>query len=223
MNRDVDINEISDGRRYRSTDMVKIGCADCMGCSDCCRQVDDTIILDPYDIWQLEKGLGTDFDSLMSSDEPAIELGHADGLLLPHLRISKKAGACTFLDDEGRCGIHGFRPGFCRLYPLGRIYENGDFSYFLQVHECPYPNKTKIKIKKWLGIENLSAYEAFILKWHDILEDARKSLEKISDISDKSRFISAFLKHFYQIPYDTESSFYDQIDKRISDHEISLV
>ena len=35
MNREVDINEISDGRRYRSGDMVKIGCSDCKGCSDC--------------------------------------------------------------------------------------------------------------------------------------------------------------------------------------------
>ena len=51
MIRDVDINEISDGRRYRSGDMVKIGCAECTGCSECCRQVDDTIILDPYDIY----------------------------------------------------------------------------------------------------------------------------------------------------------------------------
>ena len=58
MIREVDIDEISDGRRYRSQDMVKIGCADCSGCSECCRKVDDTIILDPYDIYELTRGLG---------------------------------------------------------------------------------------------------------------------------------------------------------------------
>ncbi|MBR4720084.1 MAG: YkgJ family cysteine cluster protein [Lachnospiraceae bacterium] len=217
MKRDVDIDEISDGCRYRSGDMVKIGCAECKGCSECCRQVDDTIILDPYDIYQLCKGLDSSFDKLMSEEpEPSIELGHADGLLLPHLKLSKASGGCTFLSNEGRCTIHSFRPGFCRLYPLGRIYEDGSFSYFIQIHECPYPNKSKVKIKKWLGIDNLPAYEAFILKWHDILDDARSNLSGINDQSERSRYIVAFLKRFYQTPYDTEVDFYTQFEERFN-------
>lgn len=215
MKREVDINEISDGRRYRSGDMVKVGCSECSGCSECCRQVDDTIILDPYDIYQLERGLNMTFDLLMSEDDPVIELGHADGLLLPHLKLSKASGECTFLSSEGRCSIHSFRPGFCRLYPLGRIYEDGGFSYFIQIHECPYPNKTKVKIKKWLGIDNLLSYEAFILKWHDILDTARSELSEINDQSECSRYIVAFLKRFYQIPYDTEADFYGQFEERV--------
>ncbi|MCR5508881.1 MAG: YkgJ family cysteine cluster protein [Lachnospiraceae bacterium] len=215
MKRDVDINEISDGRRYKSNDMIKVGCAECSGCSDCCRQVDDTIILDPYDLYQLEKGLDTDFDSLMGKNpEPVIELGNADGLLLPHLKINNSSGACSFLNDDGRCSIHRFRPGFCRLYPLGRIYEDGGFSYFLQIHECPYPNKTKVKIKKWLDIDDLPAYEAFVLKWHDLLEDVRSELSGISDLSDRSRYTVAFLKRFYQTPYDTGRPFYEQFYER---------
>ncbi|MCR5357017.1 MAG: YkgJ family cysteine cluster protein [Lachnospiraceae bacterium] len=219
MNREVDINEISDGRRYRSSDMVKIGCSDCDGCSDCCRQVDDTVILDPYDIFQLRKGLDMTFDALMADDESAIELGHADGLLLPHLKINTKAGACSFLGSDGRCTIHGFRPGFCRLYPLGRIYENGDFTYFIQVNECPYPNKTKVKIKKWLGVENLPAYEAFVLKWHDVLDDARKELSDVTDQSERSKYIVSFLKLFYQTPYETDRPFYEQFNERLADFE----
>lgn len=233
MKREVDINEISDGRRYRSGDMVKIGCADCSGCSDCCRQVDDTIILDPYDIYQLEKGLGVSFDTMLSGNpetdtqpeavdnaairitEPVIELGHADGLLLPHLKLSKASGGCSFLNSDGRCMIHGFRPGFCRLYPLGRIYEDGGFSYFIQINECPYPNKTKVKIKKWLGIDNLHLYEAFVLKWHDILEKERSELADMIDTSERSRYIVAFLKQFYQMPYDTDADFYEQFEERI--------
>ena len=216
MRRDVDINEISDGRRYRSSDMVKIGCADCAGCSECCRKVDDTIILDPYDIYQLSKGLGAGFDELLSAEPvPFIELGNADGLLLPHLNIDSKEGACRFLNEDGRCGIHSFRPGFCRLYPLGRIYEDGGFSYFLQVNECPYPNKTKVKVKKWLGIEDLSSYETFVLKWHDILEKARNDISEMTDTSEISRYIVAFLKNYYERPYDTSMPFYEQFEGRI--------
>ena len=35
-----DINEISDGKKYSISDMVKIGCDDCKGCSACCRQME---------------------------------------------------------------------------------------------------------------------------------------------------------------------------------------
>ncbi|MCR4806553.1 MAG: YkgJ family cysteine cluster protein, partial [Lachnospiraceae bacterium] len=181
MKREVDINEISDGRRYRSSDMVRIGCADCDGCSECCRKVDDTIILDPYDIYELSRGLGAGFNDLLEAGPvPAIALSVADGLILPHLNIDKSIGACRFLNSDGRCGIHSFRPGFCRLYPLGRIYENGSFSYFHQIYECPYPSKTKVRIRKWLGINDLPAYEAFVLKWHDILEETRQEAAAIT-------------------------------------------
>ena len=152
--------------------------------------------------------------------EPSIELGHADGLLLPHLKLSKTKGACTFLSDEGRCTIHCFRPGFCRLYPLGRIYENGSFSYFIQINECPYPNKTKIKIKKWLGIDNLAAYEKYVLKWHDILADARKNVSHLTDQSEQSKYIVSFLKKFYQTPYDTALPFYEQFYERVNNQTI---
>ena len=226
MIRNVDIDEISDGRRYRSQDMVKIGCAECAGCSECCRLTDDTIILDPYDIFELCRGLDTTFDLLLSGvygacggplipiSSPVIELGLADGLMLPHLRVDAAGEGCIFLNKEGRCMIHGFRPGFCRLYPLGRIYEDGSFSYFLQVNECPYPNKTKVKIKKWLGIDNLSEYETFVLKWHDTLEESRKEASGISDQSELSRYLVSFLKRYYQTPYDTDGSFYEQFRER---------
>ncbi len=212
MIRNVDIDEISDGRRYRSGDMVRIGCAECEGCSECCRLTDDTIILDPYDIYELCRGLDTSFDQMLS--HPFIELGLADGLLLPHLKINKEGKGCTFLSSEGRCTIHSFRPGFCRLYPLGRIYENGSFSYFLQVNECPYPNKTKVKIRKWLGISNLTEYEAFVLKWHDILEETRKDAADIHDQSELSRYLAAFLRRWYQTPYDLTVPFYEQFNAR---------
>ena len=37
MKRNIDLNEISDGRLYSSGDMVKADCHDCAGCSACCR------------------------------------------------------------------------------------------------------------------------------------------------------------------------------------------
>lgn len=214
MYRDVDIDEISDGKRYHAGDLVKVGCRDCEGCSNCCRDMDKSIILDPYDIYMLTCGLDTTFDALMDGDRPMIELSMADRILLPNIKMQPDTNACGFLNGDGRCSVHPYRSGFCRMFPLGRVYEEGHFDYFLQVDECDFPDKVKVKVKKWLGIENLKSYENFVLKWHDLLARFRNEIEDIGVQSEVTARIVEFLKIFYKNPYDKERSFYDQIEER---------
>lgn len=214
MYRDVDINEISDGKRYHANDMVKVGCRDCEGCSSCCHDMDRSIILDPYDMYLLTTGLDTTFDKLLSDERPMIELNIADGILLPNIKMQADTNACGFLNDKGRCSIHPYRSGFCRMFPLGRVYEDGHFDYFLQVNECDFPDKVKVKVKKWLGIDNLKSYEDFVLRWHDLLAKLRDEIAEISDQSEATKFIVNFLNVFYKEPYDNERSFYEQIEER---------
>lgn len=199
MERDIDLKEISDGRLYTANDMVKISCNDCAGCSECCRVVEDTILLDPYDIYQLTCGTGMDFSKLM---EGSIELQVVEGMILPNLKIRTKGEGCIFLSEEGRCTIHGYRPGFCRMFPMGRIYEEEGFRYFLQVHECNYPGKTKIKLKKWLGIEALSAYETYINRWH-ILTKKVKGMIRDTENDEVIKSLNMYLLNlFYVKPYE---------------------
>lgn len=214
MKREIDINEISDGNRYKSTDMVKISCNDCQGCSKCCHDMGKSIVLDPYDVYQLTKGLKKSFNDLLSEDDPLIELSLVDGIMLPNITMENNRKSCRMLSDDGRCTIHDFRPGFCRMFPLGRIYENGSFTYFNQIYECDYPNKSKVKIKKWIGIENLSSYEKFVQKWHDYLEDVRRAVDEAEDTDTVRAINYGFVKQFFMEPYDVNVSFYEQIERR---------
>ena len=61
MEREIDLGQVSDGKLYAANDLVKVGCSDCAGCSACCQNMGTSIILDPYDIWQLQAGLGKGF------------------------------------------------------------------------------------------------------------------------------------------------------------------
>ena len=70
MEREIDMKEVSDGRLYGLRDMVKADCGGCQGCSDCCESMGSTIILDPYDVWRLTKGLKTSFDELLRDKLP---------------------------------------------------------------------------------------------------------------------------------------------------------
>ena len=81
MKRNIDINEISDGRLYSSGDMVKADCRDCEGCSACCHGMGSSIILDPMDIWRFSQGIKQDLTAMMSAG--TIELGIVDGMILP--------------------------------------------------------------------------------------------------------------------------------------------
>ena len=66
MEREIDLKEISDGRFYDLNDMVKAGCDDCRGCCDCCKGMGKSVVLDPYDVFRLEEGLGQSFQEYVT-------------------------------------------------------------------------------------------------------------------------------------------------------------
>ena len=93
MKRDISLEEISDGKLYGSGDMVKVGCDDCRGCSACCRGMGSSIVLDPYDVFRLETGLGLSFEGLLAE---AVELNLVDGMILPNLRCPERGRPAPF-------------------------------------------------------------------------------------------------------------------------------
>ena len=205
------MEDISDGKLYTANDLVKADCGDCEGCSACCRGMGSSIVLDPLDIYRLTTGLGVRFEQLLSDK---IELNVVDGIILPNLKMGGEKECCAFLNEEGRCSIHGIRPGICRLFPLGRFYEDGGFKYFLQIHECKKENRTKVKVKKWIDTPDLKKYESFISEWHYFLLELQGKLLKIEE--EKVKTINMFLlQSFFLEPYKAEEDFYEQFDHRM--------
>lgn len=213
MKREVSLEEISDGKLYTANDMVKADCGDCKGCSACCRDMGTSIVLDPMDIYRMTGNLGKNFDELLK--EQHIELNVADGIIFPNLKMAEDTLSCTFLNEQGRCMIHSFRPGICRLFPLGRYYENGDFSYFLQVGECRKENRTKVKVKKWIDTPGIREYEEFIRVWHNFLLHMEKRLEG-AETTEATQINLFLLQNFYRNPYDPSADFYEQFQKRLN-------
>lgn len=200
-------------RLYRSCDMVKADCGGCRGCSDCCRGMGNSVVLDPWDVYCLSRGLNSSFSGLLNE---YVELNVVEGLVLPNLKMTGEEEQCGFLDEEGRCCVHGFRPGICRLFPLGRYYENGGFRYFLQSRECTKESRTKVKISKWLGIPDLKRYEEFVFQWHDFLDEVMGLLDKQNDDQLSKDLGTYLLNTFYGEPYDLKADFYGQFEERLT-------
>ena len=207
MKRNVTLEEISDGNLYEANDMVKADCQDCKGCSDCCQGMGDTVILDPLDVHRLCAGLKKLPEELLGS---VLELGVTDGNILPHLAMKGTEERCVFLNTEGRCSIHDIRPGFCRLFPLGRYYTEDGFKYILQIHECKKKNRSKIKVKKWLDTPDLKQYEKFVLDWHNFLLDVQEVFYETEDETLVKNLNMYVLSRFYYTPSKEEEDFYPQ-------------
>ena len=168
-----------------------------------------SITLDPYDVWMLCKATGRSFSDMV---EKEIRLSVLDGLILPHMNMEK---GCLFLNEEGRCSIHPFRPSICRLFPLGRYYKDGDFKYFLQVNECTKKNKSKVKVQKWIDIEPIEEHTAFVRKWHNYLQLARRKSGEAKDPQQVRNFMLFLLELFFVAEYDKEADFFGQFDQRV--------
>ena len=218
MNRE--ILEISDGKLYSANDMAKISCHDCKGCSSCCRDMGQSIWLDSYDVYQLTKNLGKTFEELLVKE---VEFHVEDGLILPNLKMmGENEPVCGFLNEEGRCSIHEFRPGFCRLFPLGRNYEGDKLTYFVLKEACPASNKSKVKINKWLGMPNLKTYEKFLIEWHDLTKKLRAYYTEHAEDDTVIKAVNMkFLQIFYLTPYE-DAEFYEMFSKRMDEIKMFL-
>ena len=138
-----------------------------------------------------------------------------DGLVLPNIKMQGEGhSSCSFLDTEGRCSDHAFRPGLCRLFPVGRNYEDDELTYFLLVHECPAQNKTKMKVNKWLGVPRIKDYENFLVNWHNLTKTLRSFLtENAQDQAVTKTINLKFLEIFYMTPFQGED-FYLEFKER---------
>lgn len=226
MIREGSLEDISDGRLYTENDCVRADTGNCEGCkSVCCHGMGNTIVLEPYDVHRITQALNVDFEQLLND---SIEINYVDGIMLPNLKMKESTGSCAFLNEEKRCMIHKARPALCRLFPLGRYWEDeAHFKYILQVGQCRKEPLIKIKVRKWLDTDNLKEYNSYVVLWHRYLkriQAAVADIRKLLSEGDMDEELAATqikticlytLKTFYMAAYDGEGTFYEQFERRV--------
>ena len=195
------LNEISDGKLYDIEDMVKADTCGCNGCSDCCKDVGDLVVLTPFDIYEMTTYLNTDFDKLLGDK---ILLRENNKITLPYLKMQDENKNCSFLDKNGRCTIHSKRPNICRLFPLGRAYQDNDFKYFLQVDNCPKDELKDVKVSQWINIENYNENKKFILEWYKFIKALTFRLKFVRDEKEIAHINEILLDNFYRVKIDND-------------------
>ena len=109
----------------------------------------------------------------------------------------------------------------CRVFPLGRIYEDGNVTYFLQREACKKSNRTKVKVSKWLDTPELKKYHCFLADWHSLKKAAEQICKEGEENSAKT--VNLFLLNlFFRKPYGAERNFFEQFYERIQQAETVL-
>ncbi len=156
---------LTDGHEYAIGDMVKADPSGCENCHACCTGVSDYVSLSPYDIYQLLKDTKL---SLAELCKEHVVFTVDQKLSQPHLKTVGEDNRCSFLNDAGRCSVHGARPDICRLFPLARVYDSDDFHYTLQLQACVKPKLDKVKVKRHLGVDHYNTYKGYIWSWYQV-------------------------------------------------------
>jgi Fe-S-cluster containining protein len=216
MKRNCSLDEISDGKLYEPGDLVEASCNGCNGRAACCHGMGTSIILDPFDIYRLTVKLGIRFESLLAGK---IELNVVDGIILPSLKMTGEEEGCAFLDPAGRCSIHAYRPGICRIFPLGRYYEKHDFKYFLQPNECLHHSKSLVKVAKWIDTADNEKNKQFLVAWHYFLNAVEEVIKNTQDDTLIKNLNMYLLNNFYIKSYDGDRDFYPQFEERLTSAE----
>ena len=207
------LKEETDEKKYNLSDMVKVGCQDCKGCWSCCEHMGESIVLDPLDVFRITSGLGKSFEEMLGNQ---MKLHVSEGMILPHLSMVGPKEACVFLGENHRCSIHNIRPGFCRIFPLGRLYEDGAFQYIHLIHACPSENKSKVKVSKWIDTTDIKENQKFIGDWHYFKKAIGDILLK-EESEEVKKQLNMFLLHTFYIGLECrEDEFYQEFYYRLN-------
>ncbi len=128
----------TDAKVLSETDLLQLSCG-IYGCTSNCCTKSAPIILNPYEIALICRESKLSYEDFLD----IVETDRARGFPLVML---PRDPACHFWTGRG-CRIYQARPLACRLFPLGRVFNNGQ-SYIVlpQLNVCsglaPSPAKT---------------------------------------------------------------------------------
>ena len=104
------------------------------------------------------------------------------------------------------------------IMPNLRMQDETHFKYIVQKGECNKDNLSKIKLKKWLGIEGLAEYDSYIVRWHEYVKQLQAALPGLSE--DNVKILNTFnLRVFYMTTYAgcaDDKAFYAEFDRRLA-------
>ena len=180
----------------------------CRLCGNCCRNVEDTIMLEPLDAYSLacclrgRSGVVENIEDVYSkyAHPTMLERGY------PIFLLNTQGGdhACVFLKD-GRCSVYAARPRVCRLYPF--TVETGQrgrrFAYYqcLDRHTDHFEGG-KVNIGDWMYQNFTREAREFLEAEAAVLPEFRKLLTELGPEGRRHCLLQILYYRYYNYELD---------------------
>ncbi len=185
----------------------------CQLCGACCRQVKDSIMLEPMDIYCLSRFLRDRGEPIEGPEDMLARYTHPDMLAerLPIFLLNTEGpeDACVFLKD-GRCSVYEARPRVCRMYPFAAVPgERGrDFLYCLCTERPHHFTGGTISVKDWFYENFPKESRSFLKEDFDALPILGKNVAAMGEWRFKSLIFQFLFYRYYN--YDLDRPFLPQ-------------
>jgi Fe-S-cluster containining protein len=152
-------------------------------CDMRCCTTGHPLVLSPFEIQKISAFTGISFDRL---EDDYFEESHDPKTGFPLYTINRERG-CRFLN--GRiCSVYSVRPLVCRLFPLGKLYDEGFTYVLLDENPCTgFESATSNSNRRFRAEQAADSYDSMWEIWVNFINEA----EKIGMV-DKSLFRSVF-------------------------------
>jgi len=142
--------------RMEREHLFRFNCYPGVSCfTQCCQDI--TIVLTPFDVLRLKKGLGIFSNEFL--EKYTIVVPKEKRLIpLVILKMNEENKKCPFVSQNG-CRVYGDRPWPCRIYPLD-MNDDGTFSLITDASRClGLKESNRQKISDWMEEQGIALYD----------------------------------------------------------------
>lgn len=188
-------------------------CFQCRRCANCCRELENQLMLEPLDAYNLAHLL-RERGEASTIDDVYMRYTHADLLegCLPIYMMNTVGTdhACIFLKD-GRCSVYEGRPHVCRIYPLS--VRPGQRGKIFQFYRCvdqhvAHFSDGRVQVKDWLHENFTRESREFWAAEGDILPVLGRLLSSLD--ANELRASLFQILHYRYYNYDLDKPFMPQ-------------
>lgn len=138
-------------------------CDPSMPCFNCCCH-DVSILLSPYDVLRLKRGLHMDSSEFLEKYTITMR-SRSKQVPVVLLRMEDENQKCPFVTESG-CSVYGHRPWACRMYPLGMAEPKGPnaaanrFYFLVEEQLCKgHGAGQERSVRDWIECQQLEAFD----------------------------------------------------------------
>ena len=189
----------------------------CQRCGNCCKGIQDSLMLEPLDVFNLARFLRETNNSVECTDdflERYAHLSTIEGNYPVYLAntIGDEA-KCIFLDSENRCKAYEGRPLVCRMFPFGVApsVRGSDFRFYICEDHPHHFGAGQVVAKNWISDNFSKEAKAFYRLETSLMADIGKPLAHLSAKEYEEKAFSLLYELYSN--YDIDKPFLPQYEK----------